>query len=100
MPETARRLLASGEPPPARERIAMRAQRSLQTWVAWIEDPRAWFVVAEMATAPGGYRQALAIRVCFYDEDGRFLTWDTWAINTERCWTLREQRRSLIPFSR
>lgn len=90
VPQTAQRLLATSELPPALERIAMRAQRSLQTWLAWTEGPRIWFLVAEMGTDPGGYCRGGAIRMFFYDEEGRFLAWGTWAVNAERRWVLCE----------
>lgn len=91
VPRTAQRLLASSDLPPALERVAMQAQRCLQTWFAWTDGPRIWFVVTEMATAPDRYRQDRALRMFFYDEEGRFVSWGTWALQSECSWILCER---------
>ncbi|HEY0681181.1 MAG TPA: hypothetical protein VGD45_02525 [Steroidobacter sp.] len=91
VPETARRLLTPADLPPALERVAMRAQRCLQAWFAWTDGPRIWFVVAEMATVPGWRCEERAVRMFFYDDDGRFVSWGTWASLSESNWMLCER---------
>lgn len=88
VPRTARRLLAPGDLPPALERVAMQAERCVQTWFAWTDESRIWFVVAEATTVPGLNCQRGALRMFFYDADGRFVSWGTWALQSKRSWTL------------
>lgn len=88
VPQTARRLLAPGDLPPALERVAMRAQRCSQTWFAWADGSRTWFVVAEIARLPARYRRRGAIRMFFYDEDGRLVAGGTWVLHPGRNWIL------------
>lgn len=89
VPPTARQLLAPSDLPPALERVAMQAQRGLQTWVAWTDDRRTWFVVAEMASILD--YQGAAIRMSFFDEDGRQVSWGTWALQSAHSWILCER---------
>ena len=91
VPSTAQRLLAPGDLPPVLERIALHAQRHLQTWFAWRHGPRTWFLVAEPATVPDLHCQGGAIRMFFYDEDGRFVSRGTWALQSECSWMLCER---------
>lgn len=91
VPPTARRVLAPGDLPPALERVARQAQRDLQAWVAWTEEPRTWFVVAEMAAMPDPHCQGEAIRMFFYDEEGRLVSRGTWALQSEHSWMLCER---------
>ena len=90
-PPTARRLLAPMDLPPALERVAMQAQRCLQTWFAWADGSRIWFLVAEMVAVPSPHCQGEAIRMNFYDEDGRLVSRGTWALQSERSWMLCER---------
>lgn len=89
VPPIARRLLTSSDLPPALERIASQAQRDLQAWVAWTDERRTWFVVAELAPMP--VCQDAAIRMYFYDADGRLVSWGTWALQSELSWMLCER---------
>ena len=91
VPQTARRLLAQCDLPPALERVAMQAQRCSQAWFAWTDEGRAWFVVAEMAKVSGRHCQGRAIRMFFYDEDGRFVASGAWALQSEGSWILCER---------
>lgn len=91
VPRTARRLLAPGDLPPALERVAMQAERCAQTWFAWTDESRIWFVVAEATTVPGLNCERGALRMFFYDADGRFVSWGTWALQSARSWTLCER---------
>jgi hypothetical protein len=91
VPLTARRVLVPSQLPPVLERVALQAQRSLQAWVAWTEEQKTWFVVAEMATVPASHCRGEAIRMFFYDEDGRRVSWGTWALQSERSWMLCER---------
>jgi hypothetical protein len=89
VPRTAQRLLDPSDLPPVLERIAMQAQRCLQMWFAWTDGPRTWFVVTE--TVLSWQRQERALRVFFYDEDGRFVCWGTWALQSRGGWILCER---------
>ncbi len=60
----------------------MQAQRRLQTWFAWTDGPRTWFVVSEIATATIEPRKQNALRMFFYDDEGRFVSWGTWALHS------------------
>jgi hypothetical protein len=91
VPQTARRLLAQCELPPALERVAMQAQRCSQAWFAWTDEGRAWFVVAEVAKVSGRHCQGRAIRMFFYDEDGRFVASGAWALQSAGSWILCER---------
>jgi hypothetical protein len=79
LPRTAQRLLDLSELPPILERVATQAERCLQTWLAWTEGQRTWFVVSESATVAIGHRKQHAVRMYFYDAEGRFVSWGTWA---------------------
>jgi hypothetical protein len=81
VPRTAQRLLDPSELPPVLERVAMRAQLYSQTWFAWTDGPRVWFVVAEMATVTVRHRKENALRMFFYDDEGRFVSWGSWALH-------------------
>jgi hypothetical protein len=87
---SARRVLVPSELPPALERVALQAQRELQVWVAWTDETRTWFVLAEMAAIPDPHCPCGAIRMFFHDEDGRQVSWGTWALQSERSWMLCE----------
>lgn len=89
VPRTAQRLLDSSDLPPALERVAVRTQRCLQTWFAWTDGPKIRFVVTE--TVPSRQRQESALRVFFYDEDGRFVCWGTWTLQPRGGWILCER---------
>jgi hypothetical protein len=89
VPRSAQRLLEPSDLPPALERVAVRAQRFLQTWFAWTDGPKIWFVVTE--AVPSRQRQESTLRVYFYDEDGRFVCWGTWALQTRGNWILCER---------
>jgi hypothetical protein len=91
VPQTAQRLLAQCNLPPALERVAMQAQRCSRAWFAWTDEGRAWFVVAEMAKVSGRHCQGRAIRMFFYDEDGRFVASGAWALQSEGSWILCER---------
>lgn len=92
VPQTAQRLFAPSDLPPALERVATQAQGCSQTWFAWNDGPRIWFVIAEMATVPGRqHQERAAIRMFFYDEDGRFVSWGTWALHSRGGWILRDR---------
>jgi hypothetical protein len=80
VPGTAQRLLDPSELPPVLERVAMQAQHCSQTWFAWIDGPRTWFVVTEMATVTVRHRKENALRMFFYDDEGRFVSGGTWAL--------------------
>jgi hypothetical protein len=80
VPGTAQRLFDPGELPPVLERVAMQAQHCSQTWFAWTDGPRTWFVVTEMVSVTAGHRKENALRMFFYDDDGRFVSWGTWAL--------------------
>jgi hypothetical protein len=90
VPRVAERLLDPSELPPALERVAMHAQRGLQTWLAWTNRARIWFVVAEVATPTNRHRKGNALRMFFYDDEGRFVSWGTWALHFGG-WTLCER---------
>jgi hypothetical protein len=92
VPRSAQRLLELSDLPPALERVAVRAQRCLQTWFAWTDGPKIRFVVTEIGPVPNGERQDRALRVFFYDEDGRFVCWGTWALHSRGRWILCERR--------
>jgi hypothetical protein len=89
VPRTAQRLLEPSDLPPALERVAVRAQRCLQTWFAWTDGPKIWFVVTE--TVPSRQHHERALRLFFYDEDGRFVCWGTWALQSRGSWILCER---------
>ena len=91
VPQTARRLLAQCDLPPALERVAMQAQRCSQAWFAWTDEGRVWFVVAEMAKVSGRHCQGRALRMFFHDEQGRFVASGAWALQIERSWVLCER---------
>jgi hypothetical protein len=91
LPQTARRQLDPADLPPALERVAMHAQRCLQTWFAWTDGPRVWFFVTELASVPGLNRGQQALRLFFYDEEGRFVSWGTWALHLDGGWVLCER---------
>lgn len=91
VPRTAKRLLALSDLPAALERVATQAQRRLQAWCAWTDGPRTRFVVAEMATVPDRHSPGRALRMFFYDEDGRFVSCGTWALHSERRWILSDR---------
>jgi hypothetical protein len=90
VPCMAERLLDPSELPPALEGVAMHAQRSLQTWLAWTNRARIWFVVAEVAKLTNRHREGDALRIFFYDDEGRFVSWGTWALHSGG-WTLCER---------
>lgn len=79
VPRSAQQLLDPSELPPVLEHVAMQAQRRLQRWFAWTHGPRIWFVVTESATVAIRRRKESAVRMFFYDVDGRFVSWGTWA---------------------
>jgi hypothetical protein len=89
VPPTARQLLVPSDLPPALERVAMRAQRNLRAWVAWTDERRTWFVVAEMTSILDC--EGTAIRMLFFDEDGRLVSWGGWALQSEHTWILCER---------
>jgi hypothetical protein len=89
VPRSAQRLLELSDLSPALERVAVRAQRCLQTWFAWTDGPKIRFVVTE--TVPSRLHQQSALRVYFYDEDGRFVCWGTWALQSRGSWILYER---------
>ena len=89
VPRSAQRLFEPSDLPPALERVAVRAQRCLQTWFAWTDGPKIWFVVTE--TVPTRQRQDSALRLYFYDADGRFVCWGTWALQSQGNWILCER---------
>lgn len=91
VPRSAQRLLEPSDLPPALERVAVRAQRCLQMWFAWTDGPKIRFVVTEIGTVPNRQRQERALRVFFYDEDGRFVCWGTWALHSRGSWILCER---------
>lgn len=91
VPWTAKRVLEPSDLPPRLERVAVRAQHCLQPWFAWTDGPRIWFVVTEIATVPGPQRQGRALRVFFYDEDGRFVCWGSWELRSGGGWILCER---------
>jgi hypothetical protein len=91
VPRTAQRLLDPSELPPALERVAMQAQRCLQMWFAWTDGPRTWFVVTEMATVTSRHHKEKALRLFFFDEDGRFVSWGTWVLHFGGDWILCER---------
>jgi hypothetical protein len=82
LPRTAQRVLDPSELPPVLERVAMRAQRCLQMWFAWTDGPRTWFVAAEIATVPIRHRKENAVRMFFYDVEGRFVSRGTWVLHS------------------
>lgn len=88
VPAGAQRLLAASELPPALERVAVRVQRGPQKWFAWTDERRTWFVVAEMAMDHRRHCRHEAIRMFFYDEDGRCVASGTWAFHADARWTL------------
>lgn len=90
VPPAARRVLAPNDLPPALERVALQTQRDLRTWVAWTDEPRTWFVVAEMAVISDPPCQDGAIRMFFHDEDGRQVSWGTWMLQSGCSWMLCE----------
>jgi hypothetical protein len=91
VPQTAQRVLAPSDLPAALERVATLAQRRLQAWFAWTDGPRTRFVVAELATDPDRHSQGGALRMFFYDEDGRFVVGGAWALQSQRSWILCER---------
>jgi hypothetical protein len=89
VPRSAQRLLEPSDLPPALERVAVRAQRCLQAWFAWTDGRKIRFVVTERV--PSRQRQESALRVYFYDEDGRYVCWGTWALHSRGRWILCER---------
>jgi hypothetical protein len=67
----------------------MRAQRCLQTWFAWTDGPKIRFIVTE--AVPSRPRHESTLRVYFYDQDGRFVCWGTWALPSRGHWILCER---------
>lgn len=90
LPRTAQQLLDPSELSPVLERVAMQAQLCSQTWFAWTDGPRTWFVVAELATVTVRHRKEDALRMFFYDDEGRFVSWGTWALHSDG-WILCER---------
>lgn len=86
VPKAARRLLAPCELPPALERVAVQVQGCSRAWFAWTDEARVWFVVAEMAKVSDRHYRGRAIRMFFYDEDGRLVASGVWAFQSERSW--------------
>jgi hypothetical protein len=79
VPQTATRVLESSDLPPVLERIAMQAQRCLGTWFAWTDGQKMRFIVTETVTAPR-HNMEWALRMFFYDEDGRLAACGSWAL--------------------
>lgn len=88
IPHAAHRVRTPDDLPPALERIAMCAQRSARTWLAWTAEPRTWFLVAERAKASGRACRAPALRMFFYDADGQPVASGTWVREATRGWSL------------
>lgn len=92
VPRDAQRVRTPDDLPPALERIALGAERSARTWLAWTAEPRTWFLVAERAKVSEPACRGLAIRLFFYDQDGKPVASGTWVMNESRRWTLVNPR--------
>lgn len=88
VPNSARKVRTPEDLPPALERIAMCAERSSHAWLAWTMESRIWFLVAERAKLSGPAGRTPAIRMCFYDADGRPAASGIWVVDATRRWTL------------
>lgn len=88
IPRAAQRVRIRAELPPPLERIAMYAERSARTWLAWTAEPRTWFLMAQKAKVSGRARRAPALRMFFYDADGRPVASGTWVMDATRGWSL------------
>jgi hypothetical protein len=83
----AQRLRVVSDLPPPLWRIATTVQRSACTWLAWLDEQTLRFVVAALAdrcARPG----LAAIRLTFYDQDGRWLANGEWSVQPDGRWTL------------
>ena len=88
VPRAAQRVRTPAELPPPLERLAMYAERSARTWLAWTAEPRIWFLMAQRAKVSGRARRAPALRMFFYDADGRPVASGTWVMDATRGWSL------------
>lgn len=88
VPHAAQRVRTTDDLPPALERIAIRAERSARTWLAWTAEARTWFLVAKRAKVSRQACRAPALRMSFYDADGRPAASGNWVMDAERRWTL------------
>lgn len=88
VPAAARPILVATELPPALERVAERIKTRTQTWLAWTDNRRTWFVVADMNTDSDMNGNAAAIRMLFYDESGDCAAAGTWKFNSHGKWKL------------
>ena len=88
VPRAAQRVRILAELPPALERLAMYAERSARTWLAWKAEPRIWFLMAQRANVSARARRAPALRMFFYDADGRPVASGTWVMDATRGWSL------------
>jgi hypothetical protein len=88
VPLDARRILVASELPPVLECVAERIQVNSQTWLAWTDNRRTWFVVADIAANGDQGGNAAAIRLRFYDEDGECAATGTWVLGAHGTWKL------------
>lgn len=91
VPATANRLLALTDLPLTLARVAFQAQSGLRAWFAWSDGPSVWFFVAEITASPNSRCHDRAIRMFFYDKDGRFLSSGAWALQSDGSWLLCER---------
>ena len=91
LPQMAQRLLDPFDLPPGLERIARRAQRGGQSWFAWADGPRIYFFVMQMVTVQAQHCRRRGLRMFFYDQEGRFVSWGTWALQPGGRWELWER---------
>jgi hypothetical protein len=85
----AQRLRDASDLPPPLERIATTVQRSPCVWLAWLDEQTTRFVVA--AVTGGCVEPGLAIRLTFFDQDGRCVATGQWSLQRDGRWTLRDR---------
>lgn len=83
--QNAERLRATSDLPRPLERIALIVQKSPRAWLAWQDEQTTRFVVAAMAERCIQHSLA-AIRLAFYDEDGRQVAMGEWSRQQDGCW--------------
>lgn len=74
-------------PRPLRE--LARAQRDDETWRAWTNGPRVWFVAGKLSPSLSKTPHCIALQVCFYDHRGNLASCGVWALQPSGRWVLR-----------
>jgi hypothetical protein len=86
VPDNARRVNCRDELPLRLQRRAGRVRQGI--WRAWTDGFRVWFVVARLMPIVGREANHYALRVSFFDMDGRLASCAVWTLSSDGRWTL------------